>query len=328
MADVAHRAGVSMSTVSHVLNKTRTVAPETIRAVNDAIDELGFIPNILARALVRARTSTIGVALSAITNIYFGEVVRGMQAECTRSGYFLFLTDTADQPEHQLEVIRALHERRVDGMVLAHIPDPDNRAVRYLEKHKVPVIFVDRAIDGQFDQVLVENRKAMQSLVTHLTGHGHKRIGLVSGLKGLATSIERIQGYQAGLKAAGLPFEERFLECGESEIDPAYEAVLRLMQLPRPPTAIISANNQMTLGMVRALKAINRRIPKDIAIAAFDDFEWADSFDPTLTALAQPCQEMGIQAIKLLLRRIKTPQRRPVKIVLEPELRIRHSCGC
>jgi LacI family transcriptional regulator len=328
MADVAHRAGVSMSTVSHVLNKTRTVAPETIRAVNDAIDELGFIPNILARALVRARTSTIGVALSAITNIYFGEVVRGMQAECTRSGYFLFLTDTADQPEHQLEVIRALHERRVDGMVLAHIPDPDNRAVRYLEKHKVPVIFVDRAIDGQFDQVLVENRKAMQSLVTHLTGHGHKRIGLVSGLKGLATSIERIQGYQAGLKAAGLPFDERFLECGESEIDPAYKAVLRLMQLPRPPTAIISANNQMTLGMVRALKAINRRIPKDIAIAAFDDFEWADSFDPTLTALAQPCQEMGIQAIKLLLRRIKTPQRRPVKIVLEPELRIRHSCGC
>jgi LacI family transcriptional regulator len=328
MADVAHRAGVSMSTVSHVLNKTRTVAPETIQAVNDAIDELGFIPNILARALVRARTSTIGVALSAITNIYFGEVVRGMQAECTRSGYFLFLTDTADQPEHQLEVIRALHERRVDGMVLAHIPDPDNRAVRYLEKHKVPVIFVDRAIDGQFDQVLVENRKAMQSLVTHLTGHGHKRIGLVSGLKGLATSIERIQGYQAGLKAAGLPFDERFLECGESEIDPAYEAVLRLMQLPRPPTAIISANNQMTLGMVRALKAINRRIPKDIAIAAFDDFEWADSFDPTLTALAQPCQEMGIQAIKLLLRRIKTPQRRPVKIVLEPELRIRHSCGC
>jgi LacI family transcriptional regulator len=328
MADVAHRAGVSMSTVSHVLNKTRTVAPETIQAVNDAIDELGFIPNILARALVRARTSTIGVALSAITNIYFGEVVRGMQAECTRSGYFLFLTDTADQPEHQLEVIRALHERRVDGMVLAHIPDPDNRAVRYLEKHKVPVIFVDRAINGQFDQVLVENRKAMQSLVTHLTGHGHKRIGLVSGLKGLATSIERIQGYQAGLKAAGLPFDERFLECGESEIDPAYKAVLRLMQLPRPPTAIISANNQMTLGMVRALKAINRRIPKDIAIAAFDDFEWADSFDPTLTALAQPCQEMGIQAIKLLLRRIKTPQRRPVKIVLEPELRIRHSCGC
>jgi LacI family transcriptional regulator len=328
MVDVAHRAGVSISTVSHVLNKTRTVAPETIQAVQDAIDELGFTPNILARALVRARTSTIGVALSAITNIYFGEVVRGMQAECTRSGYFLFLTDTADQPDHQLEVIRALHERRLDGMVLAHVPDPDNRAVRYLEKHKVPVVFVDRAIDGQFDQVLVENRKAMQNLVTHLAGHGHKRIGLVSGIKGLATSIERIEGYQAGLKEAGLPFNERFLECGESEIDPAYEAVFRLMQLRRPPTAIVSANNKMTLGMVRALKAIDLHIPKDIAIAAFDDFEWADSFDPSLTALAQPCQEMGIRAIKLLLRRIEKPQRRPIRIVLEPELRIRHSCGC
>jgi LacI family transcriptional regulator len=157
---------------------------------------------------------------------------------------------------------------------------------------------------------------------------GHKRIGLVSGLKGLATSIERLEGYQAGLKEAGLPFDEGFLECGEFEIEPAYQAVLRLMQLPRPPTAIVSANNKMTLGMVRALKAINRRIPKDIAIAVFDDFEWADSFDPSLTALAQPCQEMGIRAIKLLLRRIKTPQRRPVRMFLEPELRIRHSCGC
>ena len=118
------------------------------------------------------------------------------------------------------------------------------------------------------------------------------------------------------------------MENGGSEIEPAYEAVLRLMKLATPPTAIISANNKMTIGMVRALKAIGRRIPKDVAIAAFDDFEWADSFDPTMTALAQPCQEMGMRAIKLLLRRIKTPQRRPVTIVLEPELKIRHSCGC
>jgi LacI family transcriptional regulator len=328
MADVAHRAGVSVSTVSHVLNKTRAVAPETVQAVKTAIDELGFTPNILARGLASARTSTIGVALSAITNIYFGEVVRGMQTECTRNGYFLFLTDTADQPDHQLEVIRALHQRRVDGMALAHVPDPQNRAVRYLQMHNIPVVFVDRAVRGEFDQVLVENRQAMKNLVTHLAGHGHRRIGLVSGLRGLATSVERIEGYQAGLREAGLPFDERFLECGESEIEPAYEAVLRLMKLAGPPTAIISANNQMTIGMVRALKAIGRRIPKDVAIAAFDDFEWADTFDPTMTVLAQPCQEMGIRAIKLLVRRIKTLQRRPVTIVLEPELKIRHSCGC
>ena len=328
MVDVAQRAGVSISTVSHVLNKTRTVSPETVQAVTHAIDELGFAPNILARALVRATTSSIGVALSAITNLYFGDVVRGMQAECTRNGYFLFLTDTADQPDHQMEVIRALHQRRVDGMVLAHVPDPENRAVRYLEKHKIPVVFVDRAIEGRFDQVLVENRRAMQSLVTHLAEHGHKRIGLVSGIQGLATTVERIEGYRAGLEAAGLSFEERFLECGESEIEPAYQAVLRLMKLSRPPTAIVSANNKMTLGLVRALKGLGRRIPRDIAIAAFDDFEWADSFDPTLTAMAQPCLEMGARTIKLLLKRISSPQRRPVKMVLDPELKVRHSCGC
>jgi LacI family transcriptional regulator len=328
MADVAHRAGVSISTVSHVLNKTRTVAPETVQAVKNAIDELGFTPNILARALVRASTSTIGIALSAITNIYFGEVVRGMQTECTRSGYFLLLTETADNPDHQFEAIRELHQRRVDGIVLAPVPDPENRAVRYLEMHKIPVVFVDRAIDLHFDQVVVENRRAMKSLVAHLVGHGHKRIGLVSGLGGLSTTIERIEGYQIGLSEAGLPFDERLVENGESKIDAAHEAMLRLLRLSEPPTAIVSANNRMTIGTVRALKAIGRRIPEEIALAAFDDFEWADSFEPRLTVVAQPCQEIGIRAIKLLLKRIKAPQRRPVTIVLEPELKLRHSCGC
>jgi LacI family transcriptional regulator len=101
-----------------------------------------------------------------------------------------------------------------------------------------------------------------------------------------------------------------------------------LLRLPKPPTAIVSANNRITIGTVRALKAIGRRIPGEIALAAFDDFEWADSFEPRLTAVAQPCQEIGVRAIKLLLKRIKTPQRRPVTIVLEPELKLRHSCGC
>lgn len=328
MADVARRAGVSVSTVSHVLNKTRTVSPETARSVEKAIAEVGFTPNVLARSLVRSSTNTIGVALSAITNIYFGEVVRGIQAECARNGFILFLTDTEDDPDHQFEAVRELHQRRVDGMILAPAPDPERRALQYIQTHRIPAVFVDRRVNGAFDQVVVDSRRPMMELVAHLVGHGHRRIGLVSGLHGLSTTIERVEGYQAGLAEAGLAFDDGLVESGESNIRSAHDAVLRLLSLKAPPTAVITANNKMTIGAMGALRERGRRVPHDIALVGFDDFEWADSFEPRLTVIAQPCEEMGVRAAGLLLKRIKDPGRKPRTIRLKPELRIRNSCGC
>ena len=171
------------------------------RAVQEAIAEVGFTPNMLARSLVRSSTNAIGVALSAITNIYFGEVVRGIQSECARHRLMMFFADTADDADVQFEVVRELHQRRVDGMVLA--PVPDERTLNYVMRHKIPVVFVDRAINSPFDQVVVENRKPMMQLVAHLVGHGHRRIALVSGLGGLSTTVERMEGYKAGLAEAG-----------------------------------------------------------------------------------------------------------------------------
>jgi LacI family transcriptional regulator len=306
MIDVAKRAGVSVTTVSHVLNKTRKVSPDTARAVEDAIAAVGFAPNTLARALVRSSTNTVGVALSAITNIYFGEVVRGIQAACAEAGFIIFLSDTEDDPRKQLEIVRELHQRRVDGIVL----------------------FVDRSLSGRFDQVLTENRKPMRDLVAHLVDHGHARIGLISGLAGLSTTKERIEGYQAGLAAAGLPFDQALVASGGSDILPAHDAVLQLLARPLPPTAIITANNKMTIGAVKALRESGRRVPDDVALAGFDDFEWADSFEPRLTLIAQPCEQLGIKAVDLLLKRIQAPDRKPRTIRLAPVLHIRNSCGC
>ena len=328
MMDVAKRAGVSVTTVSHVLNKTRKVSPETVRAVEAAIAEVGFAPNTLARALVRSSTNSIGVALSAITNIYFGEVVRGIQAACAENGFIIFLSDTEDDPAKQLAVVRELHQRRVDGIVLAPVPDPDRRMLTYIETHKIPTVFVDRTMSGRFDQVLTENRKPMQDLVAHLVGHGHTRIGFVSGLDGLSTTRERIEGYQAGLAAAGLPFDGGLLAGGASDILPAHDAVLALLAAPNPPTAIITANNKMTIGAVKALRESGRRVPDDVALAGFDDFEWADSFEPRLTLIAQPCEQLGTRAVNLLLKRIRAPARKPQTVRLAPVLKIRNSCGC
>jgi LacI family transcriptional regulator len=327
MADVAKRAGVSVSTVSHVLNKTRTVAPETVRAVEEAIAELGFTPNILARSLVRSSTNAIGVAISAITNIYFGEVLRGIQAECARHRLMMFFADTADEPDGQFEVVRELHQRRVDGMILAPVPDDEDRTLNYVKRHKIPVVFVDRLVDGPFDQVVVENRQPMKELVAHLAGHGHRRIALVSGLNGLSTTIERVEGYEAGLAAAGLSFDRSLIEDGSSDIETARAAVHRLLAKEKAPTAIITANNKMTIGAMKALRELKRRVPQDIALAGFDDFEWADSFEPRLTVIAQPCHAMGVKAVGMLVKRMKDAERKGRTVRLPAELRIRDSCG-
>ncbi|MFE0515862.1 LacI family DNA-binding transcriptional regulator, partial [Streptomyces sp. NPDC058964] len=204
MADVARSAGVSVATVSHVLNGTRPVLPHTRQAVLDAVDELGYTPNTLARSLVTSRTRSIGLAVSAISNPYFTEILQGVEAAALQEGYSLLIADPHDDPEHEHKVVRLLHERRVDGMIVAPSADP-RRLLAYLDRHAVPTVFLDRVVDApgedvdgatRFDQVCAENTGPMARLVAHLAGLGHRRIGLVAGLPGLSTTGDRITGYR------------------------------------------------------------------------------------------------------------------------------------
>lgn len=328
MGDVAKYAGVSVTTVSHVLNGTRKVQPETEKAVKAAMKEMGYTPNILARALARSMTNTIGVAISSVSNHYFNDIVRAIENESSRHDLMIFLSDTRDDVEHELRIVKALHQRRVDGIILATAADTDQKVLSYLEKNKLPAVLIDRLASKNFDQVGVENKKAMAALVGHLVGHGHKRIGFVSGLPGLTTSEERLEGYQMGLQLAGLPFDERFIQSGESSIEPARAAVHRLLGLSKPPTAIVSGNNLMTIGAMRAFRDLNLEVPKDIALVAFDDFDWAESFSPRLTVMNQPSEEIGALAVKLLITRINKPDGKRKTVRLSPEMRVRNSCGC
>jgi LacI family transcriptional regulator len=328
MADVARRAGVSISTVSHVLNGTRKVSPETARAVEDAIRDVGYIQNTLARALARSATNSVGVAISAISNHYFSEIVRAIEAECARHGLMIFLSDTRDDPEHELKVVHALHQRRVDGLILAPAADPEQRVLRYLERNQVPAVLIDRLASPRFDQVGVENSRATTELVLHLAAHGHRRIALISGLEGLTTTQERIAGYRAGLEAAGLPWDGALVRSGGSLVEPAQAALALLLREAAPPTAIVSGNNLMTIGAMRALREAGLDVPRDIALVAFDDFDWADSFSPRLTVMAQPCEELGTRAVRLLMRRIEQPDAPRQTLRLSPTLHVRNSCGC
>ncbi|MFE0673718.1 LacI family DNA-binding transcriptional regulator [Streptomyces sp. NPDC058867] len=331
MADVARAAGVSVATVSHVLNGTRPVLPHTRQAVLDAVERLAYTPNSLARSLVTARTRSIGLAVSAISNPYFTEILQGVEAAALEHGYSLLIADPHDDPGHERKVVQLLHERRVDGMIVAPCPDPRD-LLSYLRRHAVPAVFLDRLVDEgespRFDQVCAAGAEPTARLVTHLAGLGHRRIGLVAGRPGLSTTGERIAGYRHGLDRVGLAHDEQLIAHGDSEAAGAERATAALLSLADPPTALVTANNAMTIGALRSLRAHGLSVPGDIALCCFDDFAWADLFEPRLTAVAQPSRELGARAVRVLLERLAEPDRPARTVRLDCAFVHRTSCGC
>ncbi|WP_395371939.1 LacI family DNA-binding transcriptional regulator [Streptomyces tubercidicus] len=327
MADVARRAGVSVATVSHVLNGTRPVRPGTRAAVLGAIDDLGYTHNTLARSLVTSRTRSIGLAISAISNPYFTEILQGVEAGALAAGYSLLIADPHDDPRHERTVVQLLHERRVDGVIVAPSAEP-SEMVEYLARRSVPTVFLDRLVGDAYDQVCAENTGPVRQLVEHLADLGHTRIGLVAGLPGLSTTAERVEGYREGLRARGLPFAPALLAGGNSEAAGAQAATRQLLATDKPPTAIVTANNAMTIGALRALRELGREVPRDTALACFDDFSWAELFTPRLTAIAQPSKDIGAAAVRLLLERLAEPDRPPRTLRLPCTFVHRTSCGC
>ncbi len=297
MADVARVAGVSTSTVSHVVNGTRKVSEVTERAVREAIQATGYTHDRIARSLATGRTRTIGLAMSAISNPYFAELAHAIEREAAQAGYTMLLADTHDDPERELRATRDLLGRRVDGVILA-------------------------------PSAQTENIAPTARLVEHLAELGHERIGMIAGLQGLATSEERIEGYRRGLTSASLDFDPELVVRGDSDAEPARAAVHRVLALARPPTALVVTNNRMTIGVMRALREASLRVPDDMALVAFDDFEWADLFHPRLTTIAQANTQIGEQSVAMLLSRLANPDLAVRKVQLEPKFVHRESCGC
>lgn len=328
IADIAKRAGVSTSTVSHVLNNTRRVLPDTAAAVQAAIDELGYEPNSLARSLARASSNAVGVAISAISNPYFSDLIHSVQRECARVGLMVFHLDTEDDPERELAVVKALHRHRVDGILLAPSPDPAVRSLTYLTGNKVPCVLVDRLASPHFDGVGLENRAGMAMLVAHVLGHGHRRIGYIAGHADYQTTLERLDGYRQALHEAGLIVDEALISPPTANRDQATAAALDLLSRPNRPSAVITGNNHATIGTVRAVRRVGLSIPADVAIAGFDDFDWADDFEPNLTVIAQPISEIGRMAAARLMQRMQDPDCPVLQTRLPGTLVVRSSCGC
>ena len=321
--DVAKRAGVAGSTVSHVINGTRFVSETTKAAVQAAIAATGYVPNTLARALARSRTNMIGAALSAVSNPQFMDLIYAIEAECTARNWLVLFADTKEDPAHELECVRRLHQQRVDGIVLATCGNQEGSSLTYLLEQNVPAVLVDRLVNRKFSQVGAENRRAMRQLVDHLAGLGHRRIAMIAGRPHVATTFERVEAYRRALEANGIGADDKLIHDGSDE----EASFTRLLSLRPPPTAIIAGNNRSMIRLMQVLHTLGRPVPKDLAVVGFDDFDWADCFSPRLTVIAQPIGNIAKRAIQLLERRIDNENTPPKTIRLRPRLIVRESCG-
>jgi LacI family transcriptional regulator len=326
MKDVAHRARVSVATVSHVLNGTRPVAPSTQERVLAAIDELGYERNMLARGLKMKRTHTLGLLVSDIQNPFFTAVVRGVEDTALARGYHLFLCNTAEDPQREDDYVRELRKKQVDGLLVASSAprlEPAHE-IRHLD---LPVVFLDREVTGvEGDTIRVDNRKGMRLATEHLVGLGHTRVGMVSGPLDKTSGFERYQGLKEALSDLGAELDDALVRYGGFKLAGGREAAGELLEVSRPPTALVVANNLMTLGALLAIRERGWRIPEDLSVVGFDDMEWAALMNPPLTTIAQPAYEMGQRAVKMLFERMDD-NRAQERIFLEPRCIVRESTG-
>lgn len=328
MADVAAHAGVSSSTVSHVLNGTRHVNDETRERVERSIDTLGYRRNTAARTLAGGRSGTIGLVISGLTNPYFGPLLQSIERAARDAGYVLVLGDSHDEADVEHATVETLLGRQVEGLILAPSAEfPSTSAPRVAES-QTPLVLVDRALPLACDKVTPENHDATFALTEHLIGHGYRRIAAITGLAGLDSTRERERGYRDALEAHGLPVDASLLVSGHSDSAVAHDTVATMLAGGHRPEALLTLNNAMTIGAIRAVREARLRIPDDIALASYDDFEWSDLFSPGLTAIRQDVALMGKTAVELLMRRIRGDSSSFEHRIIQPTLHTRDSCGC
>ena len=326
--DIAELAGVSITTVSHVVNGTRAVAPETRAAVLDAVERTGYTGDAIARSLVTGGTRSLGVAISLLANPYFAVLMQAIEREAASAGYTVLLADTHDTAETERATVRTLRSRRVDGLLLTPSPG-DTGVLNELHSLSMPVVLLDRLTTRtDVDQVGSENIQSTSALTEHLAERSHRRIGFISGATGLTTSEERTLGYRLGLGRAGLAWDPDLVACGESSREHGAQACARLLDAPEPPTGLVVGNDAMMVGVLHEVRRRGLRIGQDVAVAGYDDAEFAELVDPPLTTMSQPVEEIGRTAVRALLSRITDPDRTPETVRLPPTLRHRNSCGC
>jgi LacI family transcriptional regulator len=325
--DVARHAGVSVATVSRVINGTGGVREQTRRRVQGSIQALGFEPDFLAQSWRTRVTRTIAAVVSDNTSPHHGIMLREAGAVALAHDYSLILCITYFDPEIEDRYLRMLRLRRVDGVLLNNIGDCRERVRKFTEAG-VPVVMLNRPLcdDGPLvDAVVVDSYRGAFDLVEHLIGVGHRRIAMVydQGLHEYHRS-NRLLGYGDALRAHGLAYDDGLVHSGDFENG---RVIGDCLQARPRPTALFAAGYATGLAAMTELRARGLRIPEDIAFVMYDDVQWGAFMDPPLTLMRNPADQVGRVAMELLFARLADRNRPPQEVRLQPILVVRHSCG-
>lgn len=327
MRDVAERAGVSTTTVSHVINRTRVVSDESRQRVLKAMQELGYQPNALARSLRRKETYAIGVIVPDSADPFYAEVIRGIEDTSFERGYTITLCNSDGDLEKERLYTNMLTERRVDGVLFFAASNQSRKHLQVVLERRVPLVVVDRHIpDIEIDTVLIDNTLGGQLATRHLIELGHRRIACISGPLDIMVSLERVAGFRKALQENGLPLDETLIVVGDGfSYQAGFTAAQNLLAMSRPPTAIFACNDMLAIGAINAAAAAQWQVPTNLSVVGFDDLRVAAYATPPLTTIAQPKYEMGTISTIMLLERINHPDLPARRQLLEIELVIRHS---
>jgi LacI family transcriptional regulator len=323
--DVAKRAGVAPITVSRVINDSGYVSDKIRSRVDSAIEDLGYVPNRVARSLRSKQTHTLALVLTDITNPFWTTVARGVEDAASDDGFSVILCNTDESEVKENHYVRVLLQKQVDGFLLVPAHSV-SRSVTLIQKQQVPLVVMDRTVPAPVDIVRSDSEGGAYQLVRHLLDLGHRRIAMLSGPPEVSTAQDRVAGYHRALTEMQVPDNDRTVVYGAFTQSGGYGMAQALLAANPRPTAFFAANNFIAIGAFRALRESSLRVPEDVSLVAFDDIPPAFTMEPFLTVAAQRAYEMGQAAMGLLLQHLTGATSQGYQeIVLPTDLIIRRS---
>jgi LacI family transcriptional regulator len=327
--DVAKKAGVSQPTVSKVINKYPNVKPSTRQKVLDAITELGFVPDGIARTMVMNKTHTIGLIVHDISNAFYAETAQWIIRHANSAGYEVIVLDAGHRDRNMEHALKTLVSKRVDGIIAASVTR-DEPSVKSLAQTGIPIVLYNRIMDDTATSyVEVDNELGVSLAMNHLIEKGHKRIGYVSGPLKYSTFYKRYHGYLACLQDSDLEYKSEWIFDGVFEYDALYSYVQRVLSGQDGPTSFVAASDQMAMAVIDAVISSGLSVPGDISIIGFDNIDISANPLINLTTVSQQKKRMALLALEVLLKQLgeDNQEEQPVQIRLEPELIIRNTTG-
>lgn len=324
--DVAREAGVSMATVSRVVNNNPNVKPQTRKKVFEAIERLGYRPNAVARGLASKKTTTVGVVIPDISNAIFAEVARGIEDIANMYHYNIILCNADKKKDKEIRVINALLEKQVDGLLFMGGAVTDEH-MQAFKTAGVPIVLCATTEEsGDIPSVDIDHEAAAFDAVSSLIAQGHKRIAMISGtLQDPANGYARFQGYKRALEQAGIGYDEHLVRVGNYRYESGVEATRYFMELDKRPSAIFSATDEMAIGAIHCVQDFGLKVPEDISVISVDNTRMASMVRPQLSSVAQPMYDIGAVSMRLLTKLMKKEAVEQSRVVLPHEIVNRQS---